>query len=76
MKKKLKINVKTQVPQQPAQQTKPAAPPQQSSAPAQQGDKKNPSVMILVPAMEMVNAEFAQHLAMILIRVYILHIQG
>jgi hypothetical protein len=64
MKKKLNINVKPQVPQQPAQQSKPATPPQQSSAPAQQGDKKNPSVMILVPAMEMVNAEFAQHLAM------------
>jgi hypothetical protein len=64
MKKKLNINVKPQIPQQPAQQSKPASPPQQSSAPAQQGDKKNPSVMILVPAMEMVNAEFAQHLAM------------
>ena len=31
-------------------------------APAQNG--KPPSVMIAVPAMEMVNAEFAQHLAM------------
>jgi hypothetical protein len=34
----------------------------QNPAAAQQG--KTPSVMILVPAMEMVNAEFAQHLAM------------
>ena len=30
----------------------------------QQAQGKTPSVMILVPAMEMVNAEFAQHLAM------------
>lgn len=30
----------------------------------QQPQGKTPSVMILVPAMEMVNAEFAQHLAM------------
>ena len=67
MKKKLNINVKPQIPQaqQPAQA--PARSEQQSFAPqaqAQSGDKKNPSVMILVPAMEMVNAEFAQHLAM------------
>ena len=33
-----------------------------TQAPAQGG--KPPSVMIAVPAMEMVNAEFAQHLAM------------
>jgi hypothetical protein len=67
MKKKLNINVKPQIPQaqQPAQA--PARSEQPSFAPqaqAQSGDKKNPSVMILVPAMEMVNAEFAQHLAM------------
>jgi hypothetical protein len=37
--------------------------PQPVTQPApQQG--KNPTVMILVPSMEMVNAEFAQHLAM------------
>ena len=65
MKKKLNINVKPQVPQQaaPAQKAQaPAAPAAQAQP--QSGDKKNPSVMILVPAMEMVNAEFAQHLAM------------
>jgi hypothetical protein len=50
----------------PARQSKPAIPtaktpnPVQSNAPA----GRTPSVMILVPAMEMVNAEFAQHLAM------------
>ena len=49
MKNKPKFNVK------PAQ----AAP---AAAPAQQG--RAPSIMIAVPAMEMVNAEFAQHLAM------------
>ena len=32
--------------------------------PQAQGGKRPPSVMIAVPAMEMVNAEFAQHLAM------------
>ena len=37
------------------------AKPQVQQAPAQ---GKTPSVMVLVPAMEMVNAEFAQHLAM------------
>jgi hypothetical protein len=37
------------------------AKPQVQPAPAQ---GKTPSVMVLVPAMEMVNAEFAQHLAM------------
>ena len=49
MKNKPKFNVK------PA----PAAP---AAAQAQQG--RAPSIMIAVPAMEMVNAEFAQHLAM------------
>jgi len=38
----------------------------QRPAPAQQMQQggQRPSVMIAVPAMEMVNAEFAQHLAM------------
>jgi hypothetical protein len=42
----------------------PSRPP--AKAPAQQSvsQGKTPSVMVLVPAMEMVNAEFAQHLAM------------
>ena len=42
------------------------APAPKAQAPAPQGAQqgKTPSVMILVPAMEMVNAEFAQHLAM------------
>ena len=65
-KNKLNINVKPQVapvaaPTQQAQQPVPQARPQPAPQ-AQAG--KTPSVMILVPAMEMVNAEFAQHLAM------------
>jgi uncharacterized membrane protein len=52
MKNKGKLNIPNRPPV-----AKPAAP-----AVAQQGVK--PSVMIAVPAMEMVNAEFAQHLAM------------
>jgi hypothetical protein len=65
-KNKLNINVKPQVapmvaPTQQAQQPVPQARPQPAPQ-AQSG--KTPSVMILVPAMEMVNAEFAQHLAM------------
>jgi hypothetical protein len=62
-KSKLNINVKPQVPQAPAQT--PAAQPASAPAGQSQANKgKTPSVMILVPAMEMVNAEFAQHLAM------------
>jgi hypothetical protein len=65
-KNKLNINVKPQVapvaaPTQQAQQPVPQAQPAQK---VQQPAGKTPSVMILVPAMEMVNAEFAQHLAM------------
>jgi hypothetical protein len=53
MKNKPKFNVR------PAQNKPAAAAPQ-----VQQPQGKSPSVMIAVPAMEMVNAEFAQHLAM------------
>jgi hypothetical protein len=53
MKNKPKFNVR------PAQNKPAAAAPQ-----VQQPQGKTPSVMIAVPAMEMVNAEFAQHLAM------------
>lgn len=53
MKNKPKFNVR------PAQSKPAAAAPQ-----VQQPQGKTPSVMIAVPAMEMVNAEFAQHLAM------------
>jgi hypothetical protein len=53
MKQKPKFNVKPA-----AAAVKPAA---QTQTPAQ---GKTPSIMIAVPAMEMVNAEFAQHLAM------------
>ena len=54
--KKPKLNIPNR--QQFAQ--RPTAQP----APAPQAGGKPPSVMIAVPAMEMVNAEFAQHLAM------------
>jgi len=53
MKNKPKFNVR------PAQNKPAAVAPQ-----VQQPQGKTPSVMIAVPAMEMVNAEFAQHLAM------------
>lgn len=53
MKNKGKLNI-------PSKPPKAQAPTPAATAP--QG--KAPSVMILVPAMEMVNAEFAQHLAM------------
>jgi len=53
MKNKPKFNVR------PAQSKPASAAPQ-----VQQPQGKTPSVMIAVPAMEMVNAEFAQHLAM------------
>lgn len=54
--KKPKLNIPNR--QQFAQ--RPTAQP----APAPQAGNRPPSVMIAVPAMEMVNAEFAQHLAM------------
>lgn len=54
MKKKPKFNVR------PAA----ARPPQPAPTTGQPQQGKSPSVMIAVPAMEMVNAEFAQHLAM------------
>ena len=53
MKQKPKFNVK------PA-----AAAPKPAAQPQGQPQGKAPSIMIAVPAMEMVNAEFAQHLAM------------
>ena len=53
----MKNKGKLQIPSRPAPVAKAAPAPV-----AQQG--KTPSVMVLVPAMEMVNAEFAQHLAM------------
>ena len=56
MKQKPKFNVK------PAAAQKPPAQPQ--TAGTQQPQGRTPSIMIAVPAMEMVNAEFAQHLAM------------
>ena len=57
MKNKGKLNIpnRNQVAQQRAAQA-----PAQVQVPA----GKRPSIMIAVPAMEMVNAEFAQHLAM------------
>lgn len=55
MKKKGKLQL-------PGQKAAPQAGLPQMPTQAPQG--KTPSVMILVPAMEMVNAEFAQHLAM------------
>lgn len=57
MKQKPKFNVKPA-----AAAPKPTAQPQ--TAGTQQPQGKTPSIMIAVPAMEMVNAEFAQHLAM------------
>lgn len=53
MKQKPKFNVK---PAQAAAKT--------ATQPQPQAQGKAPSIMIAVPAMEMVNAEFAQHLAM------------
>jgi hypothetical protein len=57
MKVKPKFNVK------PAQ-SRPATPTATQQAFTPQPGGKVPSIMIAVPAMEMVNAEFAQHLAM------------
>ena len=51
--------------QKPKFNVKPAAAAPKPAAPTQgQPQGKAPSIMIAVPAMEMVNAEFAQHLAM------------
>ena len=56
--KKPKLNI-------PNRQSMTAQPPKQAPAPAPaQQQTQRPSIMIAVPAMEMVNAEFAQHLAM------------
>jgi len=56
MKNKGKLNIPGRSPI-----TKPTAPP---ASAVQSSTGKRPSIMIAVPAMEMVNAEFAQHLAM------------
>jgi hypothetical protein len=58
--KKMKNKGKLNIPQKPTVNA--AAMRQPMGQPAQQG--RRPSIMIAVPAMEMVNAEFAQHLAM------------
>jgi len=55
MKTRGKLNIPTRTPQN-------YTPAAQSTTP--QPASKKPSIMIAVPAMEMVNAEFAQHLAM------------
>jgi len=59
--KKGKLNIPSRV-----TPTKPPQPFTQSSSQpsAQNQNARAPSIMIAVPAMEMVNAEFAQHLAM------------
>ena len=57
--KKTKLNI----PQKPAVNAASAL-RQNMGQPAPQQPGRRPSVMIAVPAMEMVNAEFAQHLAM------------
>ena len=59
----MKNKGKLQIPSRP-NQAKANIPQAQTPNPVAQGQGKTPSVMILVPAMEMVNAEFAQHLAM------------
>ena len=59
----MKNKGKLQIPSRPTQ-TKANVPQPTTPNPVTQGGGKTPSVMILVPAMEMVNAEFAQHLAM------------
>ena len=50
--------------QKPKFNVRPAAAPKPAAQPQGQPQGKAPSIMIAVPAMEMVNAEFAQHLAM------------
>jgi len=57
MKNRNKLNIPNR--NLPIQRTAPAP----TTQPTNPGGKR-PSVMIAVPAMEMVNAEFAQHLAM------------
>jgi uncharacterized membrane protein len=64
MKNKPRFNVKSAPANTPATQTPNAAQKLQQSLGAPGQPQKPPSVMIAVPAMEMVNAEFAQHLAM------------
>ena len=59
----MKNKGKLQIPSRPPQ-ARPGVPQAQTPNPVAQAGGKTPSVMILVPAMEMVNAEFAQHLAM------------
>ena len=62
MKTKTKLNIPTrQVAQAVSTAVNTTAP---KPAPLQLPPGKRPSIMIAVPAMEMVNAEFAQHLAM------------
>ena len=56
----MKNKGKLQIPSRPSA----TIPQPQTQTPVAQQSEKKPSVMILVPAMEMVNAEFAQHLAM------------
>ena len=56
--KKSKLNIPSRPPM-----AKPTAPATAAQGAVQQGGRR-PSVMVAVPAMEMVNAEFAQHLAM------------
>lgn len=58
----MKNKGKLQIPSRPNQARANIPQPNTPNPVAQQG--KTPSVMILVPAMEMVNAEFAQHLSM------------
>lgn len=60
MKNKGKLNIPTR----PAPAAKPANMPTSFAASTAGAQGKPPSIMIAVPAMEMVNAEFAQHLAM------------
>ena len=60
--KKGKLNIPSR-PAQIQQKTPPTAQAPRANPVAQNGGKP-PSIMIAVPAMEMVNAEFAQHLAM------------
>jgi hypothetical protein len=61
MKNKGKLNI----PSRPAPRAfTPNGQPTGSGAPTQLPPGDRPSIMIAVPAMEMVNAEFAQHLAM------------
>lgn len=63
--KKGKLNIPNRASLIPKRPNQPAGfAPQQASQPQPGQQGRAPSVMIAVPAMEMVNAEFAQHLAM------------